>query len=100
MIHAAEVVLLSVGAGIFVLCGLGVLLVDDPFSKLHFLAPGTTLAIPLIGIAVMLDQGHNRISVKIAVITVLVAAVQPAVTAATMRAVAASRGMARPEDSR
>jgi multisubunit Na+/H+ antiporter MnhG subunit len=94
-----EIVLLSVGAGIIVLCALGVLLVDDPFTQLHFLAPSSTLAVPLISVALMIDQGHNRVSVKIAVITVLLAVTQPAVTAATMRAMADARGLINVRDS-
>jgi multisubunit Na+/H+ antiporter MnhG subunit len=94
-----EVVLLSVGAAILVLCALGVLLVDDPFTQLHFLAPSSTLAVPLLSLAVMIDQGHNRITVKIAVIAALVALTQPAVTAATMRAMADERGLINVRDS-
>lgn len=98
MTEVVEVVLLSLGTGILLLCALGVALVDEPFRQLHFLAPATTLAVPLISVALMIDQGHNRTSVKIAVIAVLVAVTQPAVTAATMRAVAVARGLVAAED--
>lgn len=93
MTEVIEVILLSLGSGILLLCALGVLLIDDPFRQLHFLAPCSTLAVPLISVAVMIDQGHNRTTVKIAVIIALVATTQPAVTAATMRAMAAARGL-------
>lgn len=98
MTEIIELVLLAVGCGILLMCALGVLLIDDPFRQLHFLAPGSTLAVPLISVAVMIDQGHNRTSVKIAVIAALLAVIQPAVTAATMRAMAVTRGLVGPED--
>lgn len=93
MTHDVVLALLSAGTALVVLSALGVLLVDEPFVRLHFLAPASTLGAPLLCLAVMLDQGHNRITVKVAVIAFLLVTVQPAITAATGRTLAAARGL-------
>jgi multicomponent Na+:H+ antiporter subunit G len=91
--HVVVIALLAAGVALVVLSALGVLLVTEPFVRLHFLAPASTLGGPLICLALMLDQGHTRTTAKIGVIAFLIVVVQPAVTAATGRAIAVSRGL-------
>ncbi|HET6818206.1 MAG TPA: monovalent cation/H(+) antiporter subunit G [Mycobacteriales bacterium] len=91
-------VLLVLGTALVLLSSLGVLLAREPFDQLHFLAPASTLGAPLICIAVMLQLGLQRTTAKVAVIGIVLMLVQPAVTAATGRALAAGRGLVSAED--
>jgi multisubunit Na+/H+ antiporter MnhG subunit len=91
--HIAELVLLSLGAALVVLCALGLVLVGEPFVRLHFIAPAATIAAPLVCVAVMLDQGHTRTTAKVAFIAVVLVVTQPVVTTATGRAIAVARGL-------
>jgi multicomponent Na+:H+ antiporter subunit G len=92
------IALLAAGIALVALSSLGMLLAREPFDRLHFLAPASTLGAPLVCLAVMLDLGAQRTTAKVAVIAVLVAVVQPAITAATGRATAAGRGLVSAED--
>jgi monovalent cation/proton antiporter MnhG/PhaG subunit len=91
--HVAELVLLAIGAALVLLSAVGLLLVDEPFVRLHFLSPSSTLGAPLVCLAVMLDQGHSRTTAKVGVIAFLIVMAQPAVTATTGRAIAVARGL-------
>ena len=90
---AVVVVLLVVGIALVVFSALGVLLVDGPFDRLHFLSPASTLGAPLICLAVMLDLGMQRTTAKVGVIALVLLVAQPVITAATGRALAESRGL-------
>jgi multicomponent Na+:H+ antiporter subunit G len=91
--HVAELVLISLAAALVVLSAVGLLLVGEPFVRLHFIAPAATIAAPLVCVAVMLDQGHTRTTAKVAVIAVLLVVTQPVVTTVTGRAIAVARGL-------
>lgn len=93
-------VLLGLGVAIVVFSAVGTLLVPEPFTRLHFLAPASTLGVPLIVVAVVLQQGTTRTSLKVGVVGALMLVGQPAVTSATGRALAAARGMAAPQETR
>jgi len=86
-------VLLVVGIALVVFSALGVLLVNGPFDRLHFLSPASTLGAPLICLAVMLDLGAQRTTAKVGAIAFVLLVAQPVITAATGRALASSRGL-------
>ena len=91
--HVADMCILGVGVALVVFSVLGMALLRDDFTRLHFLTPASTLGLPIVCLAVILDQGATRISLKVAVIAVLCLVSQPAVTAATGRALARHRGV-------
>jgi multicomponent Na+:H+ antiporter subunit G len=92
-------VLVGAGIAMLVFSAVGVLVVRDPFTRLHFLTPASTLGVPLVCLGVILQEGHSRISLKVAIVAVLLLIGQPAVTASTGRAVAAERGLASPQET-
>lgn len=89
----AVAVLLAAGVLLTVVTAVGVLVVPDVFTRLHFLAPGATLGVPLICLAVVLHEGATRVSLKVAIIGALVLVAQPAVTIAAAHGLAAARGL-------
>ena len=70
----------------------GAFLARTPLAGLHFLAPVTTLAVPLIAVAAVLSLGLSLGSASVAVTAAAVAVSGPALTAAVGRALAAEEG--------
>ena len=91
--HVAVIALLAVGVALVVLSAIGVAVIGAAFTRLHLITPASTLGVPLICVAVMLDQGTARLSLKVGIIALLSLIGQPAVTAATARALARSDGI-------
>ncbi|NUP74891.1 MAG: hypothetical protein HOQ07_09645 [Sinomonas sp.] len=73
--------------------GFGALLARTPLDKLHFLAPVTTLAVPLFSVAAIIAFGVSLGSATMAVIALGVALSGPAVTTAIGRTLADEQGV-------
>lgn len=80
-------VLLALGTAVVVGCSVAAAAVGDPYRRLHFAAPVTSLGAPLVGAAAVLDTGWQLSAAWIAVIAVLVAVSGAAVQVAVGRAV-------------
>lgn len=65
--------LLWAGTACVLLSAAGLLLLRDPLDRLHALAPATGLGVPLIALAVAVDQGAGRAAVKTLFIGLLLA---------------------------
>lgn len=70
----------------------GALLARSPLARLHFLAPVTTLAVPLLCLAAVVSLGVSLGSATIGAIAAVVAVSSPALTAAVGRALASEEG--------
>ena len=64
-----------------------------PLTRLHFLAPVTSIAVPLFCIAAALSTGLNLGTATIVLIGIVVAFGSPVLTAAVARALAADAGL-------
>ncbi|BCT74903.1 hypothetical protein SCMU_07450 [Sinomonas cyclohexanicum] len=89
-------VLESVCAGLALLvvayASCGALLARTALDRLHFLAPVTTLAVPLFSLAAVIAFGVSLGSATVLAVALVAAGSGPAVTAAVGRAVAAEAG--------
>jgi multisubunit Na+/H+ antiporter MnhG subunit len=70
----------------------GAFLARSPLARLHFLAPVTTLAVPLLAVASVLSLGVSLGSASIIVTAAALAVSGPALTAAVGRSLAAEAG--------
>jgi monovalent cation/proton antiporter MnhG/PhaG subunit len=81
--------LVAAGAGIAVLCSLGLLRLPDAYDRLHLVTPVTSLAAPLVCIGLAINDSTFHGVFKYLFIGVLVAVLGPAASIATARAAAA-----------
>lgn len=90
------------GAGVLVMtCAcVGAACTPDPYQRLHFLAPATSLGVPLIGVALALDSGWQLSTGWIVVIVLLLVLTGPVVQAAVGREIAREQGRLRSEPPR
>ena len=72
---------------------IGALMARSPLAKLHFLAPATTIAVPLFGIAALIYFGIGLAGAAVAVVALVVAFTGPSLTTAIGRALAAEQGI-------
>ncbi|MEC3993888.1 monovalent cation/H(+) antiporter subunit G [Actinacidiphila sp. DG2A-62] len=86
--HAVVLALLWAGVACVLVSALALHRLDGTFSRLHALAPASCLGVPLIAVAVAVDQGAGRAAVKTLVIGVLFAAGGTAGTIAIGKAAA------------
>lgn len=93
MTHALALALLWAGVGIAVLAAVRAVLARTPYNRLHYLTPVTTMANPLIALALAIDTGWHMASIEILVISALLAASGPVLGAATMRVAAQRDGL-------
>lgn len=83
----AAAVLLAVGLGAVSLSAAGIVLVREPYQRLHFLTPATTVGATAIVIALMIVEPHpGRATVKLALILAILLLAGPVITMATARA--------------
>ncbi len=80
------VTLLVCGVGVTLLCCLGLLLMDDVFTRLHYVGPATTLGPVAIAAAILVAEALTTAGIKAILITVVIVATSPALTHATARA--------------
>ena len=93
MIAVLTWVLVLVALAIVVFCAVGALVARRPLTRLHFLAPVTTIAVPLFCLGAALPTGFTLGTATIVAIAVVVAAGSPVLTAAVARALAADAGI-------
>jgi multicomponent Na+:H+ antiporter subunit G len=87
------------GAGLFVVvasCG-GVLMMTGVLARLHFISPVTSVAGPLIGVALVLRNGWGLTAGADLLSVGLLALTGPALAAATGRLAAQQQGLTRNE---
>jgi monovalent cation/proton antiporter MnhG/PhaG subunit len=78
--HVLAVAALVCGCAALLLSALALAVLPTPYTRLHALAPATSLGVPLISLALALDAGGGRQAVKLLLIGVLTAASGPALT--------------------
>jgi multisubunit Na+/H+ antiporter MnhG subunit len=87
----------SIFAGLGVLAAafgcVGAVLAREPLARLHFLAPVTTLGVPLFSVAAVIYFGFSLGSATIILIALVAAFGGPAVTIAVGRSLADERGL-------
>lgn len=94
MIGVLTAVLVIAALAVVAFSAVGALVARRPLTRLHFLAPITTIAFPLFSVAAALATGLNLGTATIVVIAVVVAFASPVLTAAVARALAAEAGIA------
>lgn len=72
-----------------VVTGVGISAARSPVTRLHFLAPASTIALPLFGIGAIINQGLTLGSAAIAVSVIAGALSAPVLTTSIARLVAA-----------
>lgn len=82
----AVAVLLAGGVAVLLLCCVGVLVMRDPFDRLHYLGPAGTLGPALIVAAVLVQHSSAAACIKIVLIGLAVLLINPVLTHATARA--------------
>lgn len=88
--HAAALAFLVIGCAALLFSVVSLLALPDAYSRLHALAPASTLGGPAIAVSVAIDEGIGRATVKFLVIAALMAAGGAVATMATGRLLAAS----------
>lgn len=82
----AAAVLLGLGVLIELLCAVGVLVMRNPFARLHYLAPATTLGPLAIAAAVLISESEAQAKMKSVLVALVILATAPILTHATARA--------------
>lgn len=78
-------VLLAAGVIIAVAAAVGAVFTRDVYDRMHFLSPVTSVANPLIGLALILANGWGLTSAEIVATVVLLAVTGPVLQSATGR---------------
>lgn len=89
-------VLLGLGVFTELLCAIGILVLRNPFARLHYLAPSTTVGPLAIAAAVLVAESDSHAKIKSVLVAVVLLASGPILTHATARAVWI-RSQARPD---
>jgi len=82
----AVAALLALGVAVAWLSCLGVLLMPDPYDRLHYTAPASALAPVLIAAAVVVEEGLSAAGVKALLIAFVLVGTNPVLGHATARA--------------
>jgi multisubunit Na+/H+ antiporter MnhG subunit len=90
-------VLTITGVAVCVASAAGAVVPRDVLDRLHFLAPVTSVGVPLIGAGVAVDTGWHLTTLLVVATVLVVALTGPALAAATGRAGAEQRGLIRAE---
>jgi multicomponent Na+:H+ antiporter subunit G len=77
--HGFALALLFCGAGALLLSALALLALPTPYTRLHALAPSSTLGVPLLCLALALDAGAGREAVKLLFVGALTAVSGPVI---------------------
>lgn len=81
-----EVVLLAGAVGLELVCATALLLVHDPFDRLHFLGPASSIGPALVALAIVMEEALSTNGVKAIVVAALLLITSPVLTHATARA--------------
>ena len=82
----ATTVLLIIGVAGFAITSIGLVISDDVYDQIHFLAPGSLAGSPAIPAAVLLHEGLSQAGAKALLIGVLLFISNPVLSHATARA--------------
>jgi monovalent cation/proton antiporter MnhG/PhaG subunit len=82
----AVVVLLAFGVGVTLLSCLGVLVMRDPYDRLHYTGPAAVLAPVAIAAAVVLEEQLSAAGIKALLIALVLVVTNPVLGHATARA--------------
>jgi monovalent cation/proton antiporter MnhG/PhaG subunit len=82
----AVAALLTLGVAVTWLSCLGVLLMRDPYDRLHYTAPASALAPVLIAAAVVVTEGLSAAGVKAVLVALVLVGTNPVLGHATARA--------------
>jgi multicomponent Na+:H+ antiporter subunit G len=85
--------LLGLAALVVVLSAVGLLAAPSALSRLHFIAPVTSLAAPLVGLAYVVDQGIGLAAGLVLVVVGVLALTGPPLGAAIGRLAAAEQDL-------
>jgi multicomponent Na+:H+ antiporter subunit G len=83
---AAIGILLFVGVGVVVLSCLGVALTKEPFDRLHFVGPASTIGPIAVAAAIVVREGLAVGGIKSLLVAMLLIVSSPVLTHATARA--------------
>jgi multisubunit Na+/H+ antiporter MnhG subunit len=89
----AVLVLLGLAALVVVLSAVGLVAAPSALSRLHFIAPVTSLAAPLVGVAYVVDQGIGLAAGLALLVAGLLALTGPPLGAAIGRLAAAEQDL-------
>ena len=78
-------ILLGIGVIIAWLSALGVLVMRDPYERLHYMAPLSTLAVMSVAAAVMLEGSFFESGIKALLVVFILLLTNPVLTHATAR---------------
>ncbi len=93
MTHAVALALVGLGVGVAVLSSLGALSMGrDRFVRLHFLTPLTSVAGPLVGAGLCLENGWGLTTGQIILVVVMLLFSGPVISSATGRYMAQQAG--------
>jgi multisubunit Na+/H+ antiporter MnhG subunit len=84
--HIAVIVLLAVAAITTAACCLALLVMDDVFDRMHYLAPVTAIAMPALLAAVVIQEGWGQATLKTVLVLFALLLVNAVLTHATARA--------------
>ena len=82
----AVLVLLAFGIGVTLLSCLGVLVMRDPYDRLHYTGPAAVLAPVAIAAAVVLEERLSAAGVKAVLVALVLVTTNPVLGHATARA--------------
>ena len=93
MIAVVSGVLVVAALAVVLFCAIGAVVARHPLARLHFLAPVTTIAVPLFCIAAAVTTGFTLGTATIVLIGVVLAVGSPVLTSAVARSIAADEGL-------
>jgi monovalent cation/proton antiporter MnhG/PhaG subunit len=82
----AVAALLALGVAVTWLSCLGVLVMRDPYDRLHYTAPASALAPVLIAAAVVVEEGLSAAGIKAVLVALVLVGTNPVLGHATARA--------------
>jgi multicomponent Na+:H+ antiporter subunit G len=82
----AVAALLALGVAVTWLSCLGVLVMRDPYDRLHYTAPASALAPVLIAAAVVVEEGLSAAGIKALLVALVLVGTNPVLGHATARA--------------
>ncbi len=88
MTHVLAIeILLGLGVVLVVFCSLGVLVMKDPFQRIHYIAPAASISALCVAAAILLAEGFNQAGIKAVLVVVLLFIMNAVLSHATARAI-------------
>jgi monovalent cation/proton antiporter MnhG/PhaG subunit len=79
--------LLGLAVALALICSIGIAVVRDTYQRIHFSAPIVAISMPLISVAVFLEEPDSQARIKAVAITVLLIVMNAVLGHATARAI-------------